>query len=66
MSPQRSMVVSFLYAYRNYSFYKNCNYDTLCGERKYYCFNKRIIIFNKREFITANSFFNIKKLKIKN
>lgn len=66
MSPQRSMVVSFLYAYRNYSFYKNCNCYTLCGENKYFFFDNKYYYFQQKEFITANPCFYVKKLKIKN
>ena len=40
----------FLYAYRNYSFYKNCNYYTLCGERKCFFFENKYYYFQQKEF----------------
>lgn len=66
MSPQRSMVVSFFMGIRHYSCSKNCNYDTLCGENKYFFFDNKYYYFQRKEFITANSCFYVKKLKIKN
>lgn len=63
MSPQRSMVVSFLYAYRNYSFYKNCNCYTLCGENKYFFFDNKYFYFQKKEIYCRKFLFLYQKIK---
>lgn len=53
----------FFMGIRHYSYSKNCNYDTLCGENKYFFFDNKYFYFQQKGICYRKFLFLCQKIK---